>query len=164
MEPSKDGGKGTPKDTRPSGDARFEDDFLKDILPYIETNYRVLTDRPNRAIAGLSMGGAQTINVTMLRPKDFGYVGVFSAALGFGKAAAWENEHKEVLCDPAAKDGLKLMWFATGSQDFLLNRTKETVDVFKWNGFNPVFKETTGGHTWINWHFYLYEFAPQLFR
>lgn len=153
-----------PRDAGPVGNAKFEDDLLKDIRPYIEKNYRVLTDRPNRAIAGLSMGGAQALNVAASQPKDFSAVGVFSSAVIFGNASDWEKEHKDALGDAAAKEGMKLLWFATGKQDFLLNRTKETVELFKRNGYSPVFKETTGGHTWINWQLYLNELAPQLFR
>jgi enterochelin esterase-like enzyme len=144
------------------GSARFEDDFLKDIRPYVEKNYRVLADRQHRAIAGLSMGGAQTLNIAFSRPKDFGYVGVFSSGVVFNNAADWEKDHKEALGN--ARDGLKLLWFATGSRDFLLDRTKETVEMFKKHGYKPVFKESAGGHTWINWQQYLNEFAPQLFR
>jgi enterochelin esterase family protein len=151
-----------PKGGGPVGNARFEDDFLKDVLPYVEKHYRVLADRPNRAVAGLSMGGAQTLDIAFSRPKDFGYVGVFSSGVVFGKLADWEKGHKEALGE--AKDGLKLLWFATGSKDFLLKQTKETVALFKKNHLKPVFKETPGGHTWINWQRYLNEFAPQLFR
>jgi enterochelin esterase-like enzyme len=152
------------KDGGLAGNSRFEDDFIKDIQPYVEKNYRVVADRPNRAIAGLSMGGAQTLNIAFTNPKDFGYVGVFSSALFLSKASDWEMEHKDMLNDTATKDGLKLFWFATGSKDFLLDRTKETVELFKKHGFKPVFKESSGGHTWINWQQYLNEFAPQLFR
>jgi enterochelin esterase family protein len=146
------------------GSARFEDDFLKDVVPYVEKHYRVLADRPNRAIAGLSMGGAQSLNIAATRPKEFGYVGVFSSGVVFGKMADWEKEHKAGLGDAAAREGLKLLWFATGSEDFLMGRTRETVKLFEKHGYKPVFKETKGGHTWINWQSYLNEFAPQLFR
>ena len=64
----------------------------------------------------------------------------------------------------ALAKGLKLLWFATGKDDFLIKNTRGTVDAFKSNGTNPVFVETTGGHTWINWQLYLRDFAPQLFR
>jgi len=153
--PSKTGG--------PVGNARFEDDFLKDILPYVEKHYRVLADRPNRAIAGLSMGGAQTINLATMKPTEFGYVGVFSSGAIFGKTSEWEAQNKAGL-EGGAKEGLKLLWFATGKDDFLMNRTKETVALFKKHNFKPIFKETTGGHTWINWQQYFNEFAPQLFQ
>jgi enterochelin esterase family protein len=59
---------------------------------------------------------------------------------------------------------LKLLWFATGADDFLVDTTRTTVETFKKHGFSPVYKETGGGHTWINWREYLNEFAPQLFR
>ena len=148
----------------PAGNARFEDDFTKDIQPYVEKHYRVKADRADRAIAGLSMGGAQTLNLVGSRPKDFGYAGVFSSAVIFGKATDWEAQHQSALDDPAARDGLKLLWFATGKEDFLMGRTKETVELFKKHGYKPEFKETPGGHTWINWREYLNEFAPRLFQ
>jgi enterochelin esterase family protein len=152
-------------DRRPSlGNGGFEEEFAKDIRPYVEKHYRVLTDRQNRAIAGLSMGGAQSLNVALANLKDYGYVGVFSSGLLFGNSEAWEKERKETLDDKAAKEGLKLFWFATGSEDFLVARTRETVETFKRYGFEPVYKETGGGHTWINWREYLNEFAPQLFK
>src|SRR5262249_51390960 len=87
------------------GNAPFEDDFLKDVLPYVEKHYRVRAERPSRAIAGLSMGGAQTLNIAFARPKEFGYVGVFSSGLIFRKGADWEKEHKGALGDDAARKG-----------------------------------------------------------
>src|SRR5262249_18143057 len=130
-----------PKDGAATPKLRFEDEFSKDILPYIEKNYRVTADTANRAIAGLSMGGGQTLNISFAKPRDFGYVGVFSSGVIFNKAADWENDHKDALSDATAKEGLKMLWFATGSQDFLLDRTKETVEMFKKHGFKPTFKE-----------------------
>jgi enterochelin esterase family protein len=146
------------------GNARFEDDFLKDIVPYVEKHYRVQTNRADRAVAGLSMGGGQTLNVAAARPKDFGYVGVFSSGVIFGKASDWEKQNHAGLTDAEARKGLKLLWFATGKDDFLMPRTRETVALLQKHGFEPVFRETSGGHTWINWQLYLNEFAPQLFR
>jgi enterochelin esterase family protein len=146
------------------GNSKFEEEFQKDIMPYVDKHYRTVTDRNHRAIAGLSMGGAQTLAVAMARPKDFAFVGVFSSGLLFGKAADSEKVIQTGLADPEIRRGLKLLWFATGSQDFLLKQTRDTVDLFKRTGNNPVFRETSGGHTWINWQLYLNEFAPQLFR
>lgn len=149
--------------SNPLGNARFEDDLIQDIIPFVESRYRVLTGRENRAIAGLSMGGAQTINTVMLRPSEFAYIGVFSSGVLFGRGEDWEKQHEKALQNEAKKDW-KLFWFATGKQDFLLNRTRETVEMFKRHGFQPVYKETEGAHTWIVWREYLHEFAPQLFR
>ena len=152
-------------DGRPNvGAGGFLEDFVKDIRPYVESHYRVKADPQDRAIAGLSMGGDQTLNIHIRHPRDFDYVGVFSSGVVFARMPDWEKEHQDSLDDSAAKQGLKLLWFGTGSQDFLLARTKETVEVFKKHGFNPIFKESSGGHTWINWRNYLNEFAPQLFR
>jgi len=152
-------------DGRPSlGANDFESDFANDIRPYIEKNYRVLTDRKDRAIAGLSMGGAQTLNVALKNIDDYAYVGVFSSGVFLRNAAEWEKENEAALASASGKEGLKLLWLNTGTDDFLMPRTKETVDLFKKHGFNPVFVESTGGHTWINWRNYLNEFAPQLFQ
>jgi enterochelin esterase-like enzyme len=146
------------------GSTGFEADFQNDIMPYVEKHYRISSDRNHRAIAGLSMGGAQTLTVAMARPKDFGYVGVFSSGLLFSNPADSEKAIQAGIADAEIRKGLKLLWFATGSEDFLLRQTRSTVDLFKKNGMNPVFRETSGGHTWINWHLYLNEFAPQLFQ
>jgi enterochelin esterase family protein len=166
----------------------FEQDFVKDIVPYVEKSYRVLADRPHRAIAGLSMGGSQTLNIATSHLDQFTYIGVFSSGLismfgggrgrgpapGPGAAAppapavapdpAWEQQHMAALDNAAAKKGLKLFWFATGSEDALMPTTKSTVELFKKHGFSPAFKESAGGHTWANWRDYLNEFAPQLFK
>jgi enterochelin esterase family protein len=169
----------------------FVNDFVTDVMPYIERHYRVLTDRANTAIAGLSMGGGHTLNVAIPRLERFAYIGVYSAGLlgafpaadtGGGRgvapapapagpaaappltAAEWEKLYAAKLDDPALKKGLRLLWFATGKEDRLIPTTQGTVDLFKKHGFLPVFKESPGGHTWINWRNYLSEFAPQLFQ
>jgi enterochelin esterase family protein len=158
----------------------FGEDFVKDVMPYVEKNYRVMSDRSHRAIAGLSMGGSQTLNVGIPHLDKFGYIGVFSSGLlggggrGRGAApaagtvpppfgAAWEQQHTASLGNAAVKKGLKVFWFATGVDDGLMSNTKSTVELLKKHGFAPTLKETPGGHTWLNWRDYLIEFAPQLF-
>jgi len=156
-----------PPTTRPADGARpgnaFEADFTKDVRPFVEKHYRVLPGRENRAVAGLSMGGAQALSLMVSQPKDFGYVGVFSSGLLTRNLPDWERDNATTLDDPATKAGLKLLWFATGTQDFLMPRTRESLELLKKHGFAPVFKETPGGHVWINWRAYLGEFAPLLF-
>jgi enterochelin esterase family protein len=152
-------------DGRPNlGANAFEEDFTKDVRPYVEKHYRVLTDRNSRAIAGLSMGGGQTISLLVPNVKDFGYAGVFSSGLFQRNTEDWEKQHAAQLDDAEGREGLKLLWFATGKDDFLIQRTRDTVELFKKHGFKPEFKETAGGHTWLNWRDYLNEFAPRLFR
>ena len=164
----------------------FVQDFTMDVMPYVEKNYRVRNDRASRAIAGLSMGGGQTLNIALPNLEKFAYIGVYSSGLlnaflrmnqpGAPRPApdaiptisptgeAWVKQHQAKLDDANLKKGLKVLWLATGKEDFLLGTTKATVDLLKKHGFSPVFKETAGGHTWINWRDYLTEFAPQLFN
>jgi enterochelin esterase-like enzyme len=166
-------GAGRPRD-------EFAEDFLKDVMPQIEKSYRVLPGRANRAIAGLSMGGGQTLNISMMHLDTFAYVGVFSAGV-FGivprptppgappappqpAGPSWEEEHLTALDNAALKKGLRLVWFSTGADDGLMPTTKATVDMLKKHGFDVTFKESPGGHTWLNWRNYLVEFAPQLFQ
>ena len=149
----------------------FVEDFTKDVRPYVEANYRVKTDRASRAIAGLSMGGAQTLNIAFGHLDDYGFIGVFSSGIfgingGFGGAAPsteWEDNHKTTLDDSVLKKGLELVWFGCGKQDFLVKTSEATVEMLKKHGFNLVSRESEGGHTWINWREYLNEFAPMLF-
>jgi len=150
----------------------FVQDFRNDIRPYMEKNYRVHIDRKNRAVAGLSMGGGHTINIAIPNLEDYAYIGVFSSGI-FSlnprnpqqqSGPSWEEQNKEKLDNPELKKGLKLLWFATGKEDFLIETTRTTVELFKKHGFDVVFKETDGAHTWTNWRNYLNEFAPQLFQ
>jgi enterochelin esterase-like enzyme len=142
----------------------FLRDFGTDVMPYVEKNYRVLTDRPNRAIAGLSMGGGQALNIGLPHLDRFAYLGVFSSGVPANVADAWERQHLAELDNPAAKRGLKLLWFGTGKDDFVMDTTRTTLALMKKHGFSPVFVESEGGHNWLNWRDYLSAFAPQLFR
>lgn len=161
---------------RPQETEEVVRDFDEAILPYVEKNYRAMTDRAHRAIAGLSMGGSQTLNIFAKNPDKFAYVGVFSSGLigSFGPprpnapppppGPGWEESHKEFLDAAAAKKGLKLFWFSTGKDDGLVPTTKGTVDLFQKHGFTPVYAESEGGHTWLNWRDYMIEFVPKLFQ
>ncbi len=151
----------------------FSKDFAGDVRPYIEKNYRAKTGRADRAIAGLSMGGAQTLNVAFDKLEDYGYIGVFSSGVlgiagGFGgngqPNTQWEDAHKSTLDNADLKSGTKLVWFACGKDDFLVQTSKTTVDMLKKHKFDVVSHDTDGGHTWLNWRDYLSEFAPKLFQ
>jgi enterochelin esterase family protein len=127
------------------------------------------------------MGGNQTLNIAIPDLKNFSYVGVYSSGLigsfgtpraGAAPAAAqpqtprpsWEEQHAKELDDAVAKKGLKLVWFATGKEDFLLKTSQGTVEMLKKHGFTVTYNETSGAHTWLNWRIYLSEFAPLLFK
>jgi enterochelin esterase family protein len=146
----------------------FTDEFAADIRPYVESHYRVKTDRASRAVAGLSMGGAQTLEIVGNKLGDFGAFGVFSSGV-FGidrspDGSPWETSHAQVLDDASLKSGLSLVWFATGKDDFLLETSRKTVEMLKKHGFDVKYEETEGGHTWLNWRDYLVTFAPMLFQ
>ena len=142
----------------------FLDDFSKDIVPYVEKNFRVLPGRANRAIAGLSMGGNHTLSIALSHLDQFGYVGVFSSGFlgpkGPDSAAA---PYKAALSDPRM-NRLELFWLATGKDDFIMPATKGTLAILDRNGVKYTYKESEGGHTWPNWRAYLNEFVPMLFR
>ncbi len=156
---------------RPAAD-EFAQDFRNDIQPYVEKHYRVYTDRQSRAMAGLSMGGGQTLNIGFANLEDFAYLGVFSSGIfSLGRRGSqqesgptWEQQNKETLDNADLKKGLELVWFATGKEDFLVETSRNTVELLKKHGFEVVYKETDGAHTWINWRNYLNEFVPQLFQ
>jgi enterochelin esterase family protein len=151
----------------------FAQDFLNDIQPHVERHYRVYTDRKHRAMAGLSMGGGQTLNIGIPHLDMFAYLGVYSSGVfgitgggpgGAPQGPTFEEQHKAALDDARLKKGLRLMWFATGKEDFLVATSRATVEMLKKHQFDVVYRETEGAHTWIVWRQYLHEFAPLLFR
>ena len=119
------------------------------------------------------------LNIAVLHLDKFAYEGVFGSGLfgivgqarpgapptsASGTAFPWEEQHRSELDNSELKGGLKLLWFGTGKDDFLVATSKATVDLLKKHGFNAVYEESTGGHTWIKWRNYLNVFAPQLFH
>lgn len=167
----------TPGTGRPAPD-EFEQEFMRDILPNAEKRYRILPGRQNRAIAGLSMGGAQTLNLVLLNPSHFAYAGVFSSGLfsafpfrgpsagaaATGEDSEWVKAHRARLTDARAKAGLKLLWMGIGRDDFLLQVSRSTEALLKKLKFNVEYQETEGSHAWLVWRDYLAGFAPRLFR
>lgn len=159
----------------------FTNEFMTDIIPYVEKNYRSINDREHRAIAGLSMGGFQTLDIAFLHLDKFSKIGVFSSGAVLGRRPAataagaqsaatpaapqpsWEEVHKANLDDAGLKKGTKLIWISTGVDDGLMANTKSTVEILKKHGFSPVFVESPGAHSWFNWRNYLITFTPQLF-
>jgi enterochelin esterase family protein len=173
--PRPEGQAATPDATRDRRQDPFVDDFVQDILPYIEKTYRVHKDRRQRAIAGLSMGGGQTLNILVRMPDAFGSAGVFSSGVfgiaggrrGGDQAApqgpSWEEQNKQVL-DGAGLKGIELIWFGTGKEDFLLETSRKSVEMLKSHGLPVVYEESGGGHTWLVWRAYLGKFVPLLFK
>jgi enterochelin esterase-like enzyme len=147
---------------------KFEEHLVKDVVPFIEKNFRTLKGKDNRAIAGLSMGGMHTQTITNDNPGMFSYIGVFSMGImSFGPpnqdAAKIEAERNAKL-EALKNSGYKLYWIGCGKDDFVYKSVvtlRETLDKLN---FRYTYRESTGGHTWANWRIYLSEFAPLLFK
>jgi enterochelin esterase family protein len=143
----------------------FEESLVKDIMPYVESHYRVLANRDNRALAGLSMGGMQTLTLTGNNPSMFGYIGVWS--MGLVDAAAMglkPDPDQDTKFETLKKSGYKLYWVGVGKDDFLYKSVQNLRSELDKHGLIYTYRESTGGHTWANWRIYLSEFAPQLFK
>jgi enterochelin esterase-like enzyme len=143
---------------------RFTDELLKDIVPFVEKNYRVLAEREGRAIAGLSMGGGQTLRVATTHPDQFAYVAVWSAGIG-ANAATFEKANAAYLGDADKVNKLvKLFSVSVGKNDFTFAGSKSLSELLTKHGIRNELQVSGGGHTWINWRHYLNELAPKLFR
>lgn len=148
----------------------FVSDLLTGIIPSMESTYRVLTDRENRAIAGLSMGGAETLRAAPSHLDKFAWIGVFSMGLQEGADAGVNSEFVEhnadFFADPEkTNQQVKLFWVAAGKDDRVVgDGPKRLSDTLKAHNIRHEYHESDGGHTWINWRLYLRDFAQRLFR
>ena len=143
----------------------FGDDLIKDLIPYVDANFRTLADQPNRAMAGLSMGGSHTMRFGLTHPELFDHIGIFSMGLGLqgnNDVSQYETANDAAL-KKAAKD-LDLVYYAMGKDDFLYNTVAPTRAMLTKHGIDHVYNESGGGHTWINWRRYLADFVPRLFQ
>lgn len=155
------------KDDRATGDimakdkveafATFEKDLLNDLIPFVEKKYPVKKDRNNRAIAGLSMGGGQTLNFGLGNIDKFAWVGAFSAAPN-------TREPQKLLPDPSKTKQLKLLWISCGDQDSLMPFSKRTSNYLTENKIPHIFYVEPGGHDFKVWKNDLYLFSQLLFK
>jgi enterochelin esterase-like enzyme len=152
------------KDDRATGDvfkhapafAVFEHDLLEDLIPAIESRYSVRTDKDHRALAGLSMGGGQSLNFGLGHPDKFAWIGGFSSAPN-------TKSPIELLPDPAAaKTQLKLLWLSCGSRDGLLRISREMHAYLKAHGVPHVWHVTDHAHDAPEWKQSLYYFVQKL--
>jgi len=139
----------------------FAQDFISDLLPAIEQNFRVSTRPEDRAIGGLSMGGAATMNTAFSRPDLFRYVIVLSAGGGQNLDTAYPKFFGN---GAAAAKQMKLIWVAAGDGDFALDGAKALDAALTAHGIKHTFKITPGRHEWRLWRPHLYELAQLLFR
>jgi enterochelin esterase family protein len=139
----------------------FAQDFISDLMPAVERTFRVSARAEDRAIGGLSAGGAATVNTAFSRPDLFRYVVILSA----GAPQNVEQLYPKFFANGAAgARQMKLIWLAAGDEDFALNGTRTLDDVLTKAGIKHSFKTTQGRHEWRLWRPHLYEFAQLLFR
>jgi len=149
----------------------FEDDLTRVLIPFIDANFRTLADRDHRAMAGLSMGGMQTFQITFNHLDMFSYIGGFSGAGGpflFGEKFDPKTAYNGALADPEAfAKRVHLLWLGVGTEEpermraGLLELHKSLEEA----GIKHVFYESPGtAHEWQTWRRDLKDFAPRLFR
>ena len=136
----------------------FENDLLKDIVPYIESHYSVYTDREHRALAGLSMGGGQTLNIGLSHIETFAWVG------GFSSAPNTKQPPSALLPDPAAAKQLKLLWLGCGNRDGLIRISQGVHAYLKENGIPHVWHVDGNAHDTTEWDNNLYLFSQRIFK
>jgi enterochelin esterase-like enzyme len=138
--------------------ARFEKDLLNDLIPFIEKNYPVIKDRGHRAIAGLSMGGGQSLNFGLGNLDLFAWVGGFSSAPN-------TKLPQELMPNPEeAKEKLKLLWLSCGDKDRLINFSKRTSDYMKENSVPHIYEIYDGNHDFEVWKTSLHRFSQLVFK
>lgn len=139
--------------------ATFEQDLLKDLIPFIESNYPVLADREHRAIAGLSMGGGQSLNFGLGNLDVFAWVGGFSSAPN-------TKQPSELLPQPGeAAAKFKLLFLSCGDKDGLIHISRRTHEYLTEHQVPHVYQEIPGGyHDFKVWKQNLYQFSTLLFK
>lgn len=139
----------------------FRQDLLGDVIPFVESHYRVHSDRDRRAIAGLSMGGGQSLSIGLRHLDLFSYVAGFSAGL---RMADFQETFAGLTADSkAANQKLRLLWIGCGTEDGLFGANESFSKFLNAASIKHVFRKTDGGHTWMVWRKYLNELAPLLF-
>ena len=136
----------------------FEKDLLKDLIPFIEKKYNVYKDREHRAIAGLSMGGGQSLNFGLTNLDKFAWIGGFSSAPNTKKT-------EELVPNPEeTKKKLKLLWISCGDNDWLLENSRRTHDYLFKNNVPHIYYLEPGVHDFKVWKNSLYMFSQLLFK
>jgi len=136
----------------------FEKELFGDAIPLVEANYRVSSDRELRGIAGLSMGGWQSINVGFSHLNQFAWIGSFSGA-------ADKATLETTLSDAETTNKqTKLLWIACGKDDFLLDRIQALIDALEEHHIHHEWHLTDGDHSWPVWRVHLNDFLPRLFQ
>ena len=142
----------------PAYEGSYTQSVVKDVIPFVEKNYRVVPDRNHRAIAGLSMGGAQTIIITNNNPELFDYIAAFSPG------GPWKEDQYEAHLDALKKANIKFYWTGAGDIDICRNTTVDLEAALKARGIPTSYKEIPGRHYWFLWRDFLGDYASLIFQ
>lgn len=146
-------------DVRDKNFSKFREALLTEVMPKVESEYRVSKDRNSRAIAGLSMGGSESLLTGLNNLDKFAWVGAFSSG---GIPEDFEKDFPGL--DAKANQQLRLLWIACGTEDRLITINRNLREWLKTKDIKHVDIETPGMHTWMVWRRNLTEFAGLLFR
>jgi len=138
---------------------KFREALFTEVLPQVERAYRVAADRNSRAIAGLSMGGAESLYVGLNALDRFAWIGAFSSG---GMGQDFNAEFPGL--DSKANAKLRLLWIGCGTEDRLMEGNRKLREWLKSRDIRHTAVETPGAHTWMVWRRYLADFVPLLFR
>ena len=142
----------------------FESSF-NDIVTWVDNNYRTRAAKRSRAIAGLSMGGYHSLYISANQPDDFGYVGLFSAAIGRmdkGKSKIYDDLEAKLVTQ--FKQRPRVYWIGIGKDDFLYKDNAEFRQMLDKNRLRYTYHESGAGHEWANWRDYLIIFTQLIFK
>lgn len=149
----------------PQKDDACSQEFVKDIVPYIDANYRTKADRKYRALAGLSMGGFVVMHTGFQHLETFSELYVFSS--GHINAAGLEKFQElfgALLKDPGINDRFRVpIYFAAGETDIALKNGQKDLAILNQHGVRNFWVLSTGGHEWGNWRRYLFQTAQIMF-
>ncbi len=138
----------------------YPQSLVKEVIPFVESHFRVIANKDNRAIAGLSMGGGHTTMATNNNPGVFGWIAVWSA----GGPEGPDDEGYVNTLKKVNAGGVKHYWIGAGTTDFALNGSKNLYAVAQKAGLNTSFHSAPGAHFWFIWREFLGEFGSTIFK
>jgi len=152
---------GSPREIQARNTELHERYVMEEVMPWIDSEYRVKKIAAQRAVVGLSMGGGQALHIGLRHLDEFAHIGVFSS----GKPGDFETRYSAVLSDGKQTNAkLKLFWIGVGTEDFVLERSRDLHTALDKAGIRHEYVETGGGHFYPVWRRYLSVVAPKLFR
>ncbi len=153
---------GTPP--APGEDDACTQEYLKDILPYVDGHYRTRADRDSRAVAGLSMGGFVVLNTGLTHLETFGELYVFSSGYWPDMLTRFKANIEPLVSDPSLNLRLRTpVYFGVGETDIAYLNSMKTLAVFNEHGIRTFSVLSSHGHEWLNWRRYLYQTAQIMF-